>query len=231
MPHRSPAAPRPVVFDFDGVLGDNEPIWDAEIATYLRRRGAPTLSAEQRSRMRGLDAHACARLIRDWTGTLVDPDDFRDELETIVTKRWRDSPAPVPGAVALVERLAAGGHPLALASSSGRGLIEGALAALGIREHFRALVAIEDVARPKPDPEPYLRASASLGVAPDECLALEDSGPGAASARSAGLTVIGLDRRGDGGPGAVAHVLVTALEHLHEPSLWHSLFGPSAARR
>src|SRR5262249_37401707 len=79
-------------------------------------------------------------------------------------------------------------------------------------------VCAEDVRRSKPDPEPYLRAAALLGEAPGECVALEDSPRGIASAQAAGCPVIGVPSMplpagtgGVGQPGAPGQLGVASL--------------------
>jgi beta-phosphoglucomutase-like phosphatase (HAD superfamily) len=88
-------------------------------------------------------------------------------------------------------RAAAACWPQALVSGALRGEIAAALGALGLRAAFRVIVAGEDVARGKPDPEGFLAAAARLGrLAAADCLAIEDSPPGAAAARRAGMAVL-----------------------------------------
>ena len=74
-------------------------------------------------------------------------------------------------------------------TSTERSLVELALGTLGA-DQFDAIVCGDDVRRPKPAPEPYLRAARLLGVDPTWCLAIEDSPPGAASAEAAGCVVL-----------------------------------------
>ena len=80
------------------------------------------------------------------------------------------------------------GIPLGLATSSGPALVRERLGDL--IPAFGAVVTRADVARGKPHPDLYLEAAARLGVAPEECLALEDSPAGAASALAAGMQVV-----------------------------------------
>ena len=87
--------------------------------------------------------------------------------------------------------------PLAIASGALRSEIERILAAGGLGESFRAVVGAEDVERTKPDPMPYARAVARLadvapGLRPEDCVAFEDTMAGIASARAAGLKVVGV---------------------------------------
>jgi HAD superfamily hydrolase (TIGR01509 family) len=94
----------------------------------------------------------------------------------------------LPGAVAAIRRL---GHlPLAIVTGSSRIEAGQALEHLGLREAFRVVVASEDVASSKPSPDGYLQAARHLGVAPADCLVIEDSHHGIAAGRAAGARVV-----------------------------------------
>ena len=82
-----------------------------------------------------------------------------------------------------------------MASSSNRPLIDAVLATAGIADCFQATVSSEEVARGKPSPDVYLEAARRLGVAPDGCVAVEDSGNGIRAASSAGMQVIAFRTR------------------------------------
>ncbi len=99
---------------------------------------------------------------------------------------------PMPGADKAVRLLHEAGYPLAVASSGARRYLETVLGRLDLLRYFRALVSGEDVARGKPDPEPYLLAAERLGVRPDECVVFEDAEVGVRSAKAAGALCIGV---------------------------------------
>ena len=96
---------------------------------------------------------------------------------------------PRPGAPELVEALA-GRRRLGVASNSPRKWVESVLESAGLADRFEVVVTSEDVAEPKPAPDVYLRAAELLGSPASEAVALEDSPPGAAAARAAGMYVI-----------------------------------------
>jgi HAD superfamily hydrolase (TIGR01509 family) len=95
----------------------------------------------------------------------------------------------LPGAVDTVRRLTAR-YPSTVVSGSSRAEVEAVLQALAVRDCFEWFVGAEDTARGKPFPDGYLLASARLGVAPAECLVLEDSTAGIRAARAAGMRVV-----------------------------------------
>lgn len=83
-----------------------------------------------------------------------------------------------------------GSIPMAVASGGHRDLVERTLRAVGICNLFETVVAAEDYNHGKPHPEPFLIAAARLGVAPEHCLAFEDTDVGASAARAAGMQCI-----------------------------------------
>jgi HAD superfamily hydrolase (TIGR01509 family) len=100
-----------------------------------------------------------------------------------------------PGALDLLERLAAGGVPVGLASNSSREFVERTLSGAGLLGNggpFATVVSADDVVRPKPAPDIYEEAARRLGVAPGRCAALEDSATGAAAGTAAGMFVVGV---------------------------------------
>lgn len=82
------------------------------------------------------------------------------------------------------------GYRTALCSMSHRDEIRRVLDTLGLAVCFEVIMSVDDVARPKPDPEIDLLVARRLGVAPAECLVIEDSPPGVQAARAAGMAVI-----------------------------------------
>jgi len=93
-----------------------------------------------------------------------------------------------PGARALLDEVARAGLPFALVTGSQRPFTEAVLASTGFR--FPVTVTGDDVTRTKPDPEPYLLAAKLLDADPGQCVALEDSPNGVASATTAGCFVV-----------------------------------------
>ncbi|MGV2480446.1 UNVERIFIED_CONTAM: HAD family hydrolase, partial [Salmonella enterica subsp. enterica serovar Weltevreden] len=94
-----------------------------------------------------------------------------------------------PGALELLEELREAGIPCVMVTMSYRSLAEAVIAACPPGS-FAGLVAGDDVAAGKPDPEPYLAGAALLGGDPSECVALADSRPGLASAVAAGTVAV-----------------------------------------
>ncbi len=113
------------------------------------------------------------------------------ELYALALEEIANGAEPRPGAVELLRELD-GRWPVAVASNSPRSHLLAGLTRTGLTDAFDVVIGVEDIAEPKPAPDIYLRACELLGVAPPESVALEDSPPGAAAARAAGLYVVGV---------------------------------------
>jgi len=118
-----------------------------------------------------------------------------------------------PGAVECIERLAAA-FPLGIASGALRHEIEAILSRRRIDRHFRFIVSAEDTARGKPAPDPYARAAQLHGLPPGDCLAIEDSRWGVASAQTAGLKCVAVTHTYPPDQLRLADRIVSSLEEL-----------------
>ncbi len=179
-----------VVFDMDGVLVDTEQVWDEVREALVRERGGRWHEGAQAAMM-GMSSVEWSRYMHDELGLAEPPEEINREVVRRMLLRYRERLPLLDGAVAAVERLAAA-FPLGLASSSNRPLIDAVLDAAGIAERFAATVSSEEVPRGKPAPDVYLEAARRLDVAPERCVAVEDSANGLRSAHAAGMRVLAL---------------------------------------
>ena len=99
---------------------------------------------------------------------------------------------PLPGVRSLISELKRLGVPIAVASASLRAWVDATLRGLGLEDAFDATVSASEVASAKPAPDLYLTAAARLGVAPERCLAVEDTLAGVRSAKAAGMFAVQL---------------------------------------
>jgi HAD superfamily hydrolase (TIGR01509 family) len=187
MPFARPVAG--VIFDMDGLLLDTERLYldglfKAAAAVDRVMTEAFALS------MIGVPGKECVAMIEAHYGAGFSIVAFNTAYDAVVeTALARGIPLRA-GARELVEYLAAEGIPQAIATSSRRPTVERYLGRVGLLGHFAAIVSREDVENPKPAPDPFLAAAAKLGLAPIDCLALEDSHHGIASAHAAGTMTI-----------------------------------------
>lgn len=183
-----------IVFDFDGVLADSEPLHLRAYQKVLSPHGITLTTEDYYTRYLGYDDEGVfTRLAADHG---LPMDDAR--LQAFVAEKARVFDAVVetedilfPGAAACVTGMAAR-YPLGIASGALRHEIEAILRRATLLHHFRFILGSGDTVQSKPAPDPYRRAAELHGVAPFECAAIEDSRWGIASAKTAGLACVGL---------------------------------------
>lgn len=181
-----PRRPKGVVFDLDGTLIDSEAlVREAHFAACYTLGYA--MSDAQFLGLVGMHREANDIQLRSYYGADFPLERFIEATRAYVGERV----APLkPGALALMAALDEARAPFALATSSRRPWVERHFAAHGLNTRFHAVVTRQDVVNGKPDPEPYLKASADLGLAPMDVLALEDSHAGVRSAHGAGCMTV-----------------------------------------
>lgn len=220
------------LFDLDGVLTPtvllHRKAWQETFDELFARLGEPPYqeseyfeSLDGRPRFAGVATLLAARGIRLPEGEASD-DGFSSVLGIGNRKNLaftevlaRDGIEAYPGSLALLDRLAALGKPLAVVSSSRNA--EPVLRAAGIIERFAAIVdgvvAEREGLPGKPAPDIFLRAAELLGAAPARCVVFEDAGSGVAAARAGGFgLVVGVDR----GAGADALLQAGADKVVHD---------------
>jgi HAD superfamily hydrolase (TIGR01509 family) len=183
--------PGAVIFDNDGLLLDTERAWTRAEETLFERHGA-TFTIEHKRYILGSSGEVAAAKLEELLALPGRGQALRDELQEIVMEEVLRGAPPMPGAVELLAELRRRGVPVGLASNSLREFVDRALAVSGMADGFEVTLAGDEVARPKPAPDLYLGVAARLGVATEDCVALEDSQTGVAAARAAGMFVIGV---------------------------------------
>jgi len=179
-----------ILFDFDGVLVDSEPVHWACWAEVLAPLGVILEWPFYRDYCIGIDDREMLRMMASrstppcrweslWTRYPAKKELFRGRMSV-------DPPFP-PDTAALLDQLRAE-YRLAVVSSSSTDEIEPMLAAGGLRHHFEAVIGGNNVKRQKPAPDPYLLAAERLGAR--TALVVEDSEAGLAAGRAAGFQVL-----------------------------------------
>ena len=171
-----------VLFDMDGTLVDSTRVVELAWGRWAARHhltlqtvlsfshGRPTIATME---------HFFPA--RDHTQELKEMEQYEEtELEGIVA---------VPGAAQLVQALQ--NHPWGIVTSAWRTLAEARILAAGLPLP-NVIVPVDEIRKGKPEPEGFLQAAERLGVAPEECLAFEDTRPGIEAGLNAGMQVVGL---------------------------------------
>ena len=211
---------RAIIFDFDGVIADTEPLHFAALRQVLAGIDIVLTEPEYYADYLGFDDHGCLtealhRHHRPVTSDLLVQ--LMGQKALAYLTAVKQHLAIFPGVRELVQE-AAERYPLAVASGALRNEIELILEESGLRKAFRHITSAEDVIRGKPAPDPFIhamaglnRSCANLSLTPADCLVIEDSLPGIRGALAAGMKVL-----------AVANT--HALQDLHEAhSTTHSL--------
>ncbi|MGH2674430.1 MAG: HAD family hydrolase [Actinomycetota bacterium] len=206
---RPPTPEPPIVFDCDGVLLDSESAW-TRAETRLFARYGRTYGIEEKRRLIGGSLEETAGALEGLLDRPGGSDDLLQELLELAAEEFAGPVEPMPGALELVAELRGRRRPMAVASNSQRRLVDLALRGSGLADAFDAVIAGDEVPRPKPAPDLYLEACRRLGTVPGSAVAVEDSPRGAASARAAGLYVIGIPYLPD--LEVEADLVVTSLE-------------------
>lgn len=180
-----------VLWDMDGTLLDSEVLWDEAVYELADRLGRGLTPAVRETTL-GNSMDGVLRKLFAYCDVEPTPQAFAESATWLRTRvgQMFDAGLPWrPGAKDLLAAVKSSGLRAALVTNTERELTEKALNTLG-REHFDATVCGDEVSAGKPSPDPYLRAAQLLGLAPEQCLAIEDSPTGTHSAEEAGCAVL-----------------------------------------
>ena len=213
---------RAIVFDFDGVIANSEPLHFQAFRDVLAARGLAFDERDYYARYLGFDDVGVFQAVgaersAGWTPGRISElvADKAVRLETLE----HGSSILFPGAADAIRRAAAA-VPIAIASGARGDEIRRVLTREHLAGYFTAIVAAEDTPISKPAPDPYLRALALLAPAAGanlraaECVAIEDSIWGLASARAAGLKTVGITHTYEASALTAADLVIGSLDAL-----------------
>ena len=179
-----------VLLDMDGTLLDTEKVYFNSLVDALTAAGYADDAVALCHAMVGLPGPACEAMLLDRYGN-----DFplAEINRAFLANRNRLMEAGLPlkpGTIELLDGLAAADCPMAIVTSSSRRTAEAHLGLAGIRARFDTILTLDDVTRGKPSPDLYLLAAIRLGLAPEACVAVEDSNHGVAASHAAGAITL-----------------------------------------
>lgn len=181
------AGRRLLIFDLDGTVADTAPIHEAAFNAMLKPYGVTV----DYPAIAGLRTDEALDAVLASHGIDATAEERRRlvEAKRAAARQALRQVAPLPGALAFI----AWARPrfrLAMASSGSGPSVRDVLGHLGLVDNFDPLVTGDDVTRPKPRPEPFLRCLELTGIPAAEALVFEDADPGLAAARAAGIAAI-----------------------------------------
>jgi HAD superfamily hydrolase (TIGR01509 family) len=185
-------SPRPacVLFDCDGTLVDSELLGNVALAEELALAGIAESGEALTARFRG---HKLADMLEALQAThrMRLPPGFVDAYRRRAADMFEKGVVPIPGVVAMLERLA--GLPLAtcIVSNGPLAKIRQNLRVAGLGRHFgERLFSAYEVGSWKPEPGLFLHAALVMGAAPGDCVVVDDSATGVEAARRAGMRAL-----------------------------------------
>jgi beta-phosphoglucomutase len=205
--------PKAIIFDFDGVVVDSEPLHYQAFVMVGKSFGYEFTYDQYMAQFIGFDDRDAFRFMLSQAieaGHAPEIDDADAYLAELIEKKRKAfeaiaamQTAAIPGVINLIDELHGQGFPIAIASGAVHADIEQMLRLIDRREKFEIIVAADDVAHSKPDPTTYALAFEKLaakypdrGLTPANTLAIEDTAAGLASANGAGLQTLGLTTTG-----------------------------------
>lgn len=185
--HNLPVNIRAIIFDCDGTLVNTLPVY-ADAWTHGFRTSGRDMRRDWYLGRVGHSEHALMDLFEADQDVTLD----RDVVIKVMREYFLQNVASVGEveAIAAVARYNQGRLPMAVASGGSRQIVTATLEATGLTPLFDTIVTINDVARPKPEPDLFLEAARRLGVAATDCLVFEDTPEGMEAASRAGMRCI-----------------------------------------
>jgi HAD superfamily hydrolase (TIGR01509 family) len=225
-----------IIFDFDGVIADSEPLHFRAFQQALAEDGLELAPKEYYARYLGYDDVGMFQAFGEDRGLAMDA----ARVAELVARKGVKLQAMLsagsvlfPGAIDFV-RAAAGAVPIAIASGALRHEIDEVIEAAGVQDLFAAIVASGDTPESKPSPAPYrlaferLQQATGATLDPQRCVAIEDSRWGLESARGAGLRCVGVTNSYPADELTGAELVVNGLQALTIDAL-HRLCGAEPA--
>lgn len=220
---------RAVIFDFNGILVDDEPIHLELFRRVLKEEGISLSDREYYARYLGMDDKGCFRAAFRERGRSIEERQLRQLIQR-KADYYRESVKTnvrvFPGVRELVS-LAAARFPLAIASGALRSEIEMIIERFGLKNYFQVIVSSEDITEGKPNPEVFLKALSRLNesprgaqsIRPSECLVIEDSKEGILGAHRAGIKCLAVANSHPADQLSEADAVVRSLEGIDLPYL------------
>lgn len=179
-----------LIFDMDGLLIDSEPLYKRVEKGILKSFGITDFSILNEAF--GMKSEEAFAMYVERLNLPADPLELRERCRVGMLEMYRTELQLLPHAADCLATFHRAGHPLALASSSMRPLLEAAVGKFGIDRFFSAIISGDEVTNGKPNPEIFLKAAGMLGAEPSDCVVFEDAPHGVLAAKRAGMKCIAI---------------------------------------
>ena len=215
MLHKDGPQNKAVIWDMDGVIADTAQYHFRSWQEVFGKRGVKFTEEQFRQHFGQRNDH----IIKKTLGEEISPPEI-DAIAAEKEKGFRGRIAqaqnlkPLPGVLALMSALQEHQFKMALASSGPWENIRLLVRTLGIGDYFRVIVAGRDVTESKPSPQIFLLAAEKLGVAPVNCIVIEDSVAGVTGAKRAGMYCLAVTTTHPRGNLAAADIIVDTLTRV-----------------
>jgi HAD superfamily hydrolase (TIGR01509 family) len=177
-----------IIFDLDGVIADSEGWWDDIDNDLLASHGAQN-GPQHKPFVLGMNYKIALQYYKETFNLAPTIEELLRQRQHFASHYYNHHISLFVDVPLVLQELKAAGLRIGLATSSVGPLVRPFLERHEITGYFEAVVTGEEVEHGKPAPDTYLNAARKLGIAPENCLAVEDSLPGVQSAKSAGMTV------------------------------------------
>ncbi len=176
----------------DGVMIDSEKHWKkAELGLFGQLVSQWT--KEDQQKIIGLNVKDTYKVLKDKYGLKEPEEVYLNQVTEIANHIYEHQANLIDGFIDTIKGIYAKNIPIGLASSSLKAWISKVLNRFNLNQYFKVTVSAEEINAPgKPAPDIYLYTAKKMGVSPQDCVVIEDSGHGVQSAKSAGMFCFGL---------------------------------------
>ncbi|MFC5449900.1 HAD family hydrolase [Paenibacillus aestuarii] len=205
-----------VLFDMDGVIIDSEPLHFRSDQLLMKTFGIEMSVADLEVYVGMRDPDMLTQIILKYGLKTSLPELLSMQLNHKISLLREKDAFAIDGIVDLIQSISDHHIQIGLASSSSRAFIEAVLDKLGIASNFDCIISGYEVEKGKPDPDIFLKAASLLGVSPEHCLVIEDSGHGVKAAKAAGMKCIGFQNPNSGNQDlSNADMIVRSIRDIH----------------
>jgi len=183
-----------VIFDLDGLMVYSKELSLKSWRQFLAGYGS-WMEEEEYHQLIGIDSRLSTDYVVKKTGLQTAPEEILKRRREMMLALVDEKLPVADGLFSLINRLSDHHYPMAVASNNFKEYVERVLHVIRLRQFFKCVITIDDVANSMPSPDVYLAASKCLGVHISLCLALEDSPAGMQAALKAGMTCVVIAHR------------------------------------